>query len=112
MSDPEAIVQQQVNAYNNHDIEAFVATYSPNVRILKLSDNEIILSGMEALRELYSERFQHPNLRGEIAQRMALGDFVIDFERVSGVIEGEIVEAIAIYEVQDDLIQRVWFILA
>lgn len=105
---PEEIVQEQLDAYNARDIEAFVRTYSPEVEIFQLPEQKI-LAGHAELRERYSRRFENPKLHADLVNRMVLGNFVIDFEHVSGIIEGGISQAIAIYEVADGVIRRVWF---
>jgi hypothetical protein len=39
-----------------------------------------------------------------------MGNFVIDQERVSGFPNGRVINAVAMYEARDGLIQRVWFV--
>lgn len=107
---PEEVVQAQVEAYNRRDLEAFVALYSPDTVIYNLPDNTIILEGHDALRERYTQRFLNPDLHADIVNRMVLKNRVIDHEHVRGIESNQIVQAIAIYEIEDELIQRVWFI--
>lgn len=77
------IVQQQVNAYNARDLEAFIATYSPNIKIYTFPDT-LRSSGHAEMRKSYGEFFQKtPSLHCEIVNRMVQGNFVIDHERVS-----------------------------
>ncbi|MFQ5629313.1 MAG: nuclear transport factor 2 family protein [bacterium] len=103
-------MQQQVNAYNARDLEAFLATYSSEIELYNQPD-ELILSGMEKMRERYQVRFDSsPALHAAITNRIALGNYVIDRERVSGLPNGAVLNAVAIYEVQDGLIRRVWFV--
>lgn len=104
------IVQRQLDAYNARDLERFVATYSETIRICRLPSCEPLVSSKRELAELYATRvFNAPSLHAEILDRMVLGNKVIDHERVSGLREAP-VEAIAVYEVADGLIQRVWFL--
>lgn len=111
MAYPEQIVQQLVDAYNARDLEAFVAIYAPEIEIRRLPSDEVLMQGHADLRDRYGRLFESsPDLHAEIVERIALGHFVIDKERVQGIIGQEMVEAIAIYEVRDDLIRRVWFI--
>jgi hypothetical protein len=109
---PEQVVQAQVEAYNKHDIEAFMALHSPNIVLYSLPDNSIIVQGLEAIRERYTQRFSNPELHAEIVNRMVLNNRVIDHEHVKGIEANQIVKAIAIYEIEDELIQRVWFIFS
>jgi hypothetical protein len=106
----EEVVQAQVEAYNRRDIDAFMALHSPKAIIYNLPDNTVIVEGHEAIRERYIGRFTNPDLHAEIVNRIVLNNRVIDHEHVHGIEPNRIVEAIAIYEVEDDLIQRVWFI--
>jgi hypothetical protein len=41
---------------------------------------------------------------------MVLGNFVVDYEEVTGLPDVDVLHAIAIYEVNDGAIQKVWFI--
>lgn len=107
---PEDIVQQQVNAYNARDLEAFIATYSPEIKIYTHPDT-LRSTGHAEMRKVYGNLFKiAPKLHCEIVNRIALGNFVIDRERVTGLPNGRIINAVAIYEVRDALIQRVWFV--
>jgi len=106
---PEDVVQQQVNAYNARNIEAFLATYSPDVKIFAHPDR-LRLSGPEQIRKAYRSLFERvPSLHGEIVNRLVLGNFVVDQEKITGSPKDPW-EAVIIYEVRDGLIQRVWFI--
>ena len=107
---PVDVVQQQVNAYNAKDIDAFLATYSSDVELYMHPDS-LFLSGHEGMRESYGPFFSTtPQLHVEILSRMTSGNVVIDKERVTGLAGGRIMEAIAIYRVKEDLIDRVWFV--
>lgn len=105
---PVEIVERQLAAYNARDLEAFVATYRPDVRIYRPPAAEPAIEGHERMREVYRKRFASPGLRAEIVNRIALGDKVIDHERVHG-IGAEPLEAVAVYEVREGLIGTVWF---
>jgi imidazolonepropionase-like amidohydrolase len=105
---PEAVVQRQLNAYNARDIEAFAATYSPDVTITDWS-GKVLMKGQEALRLSYTGMFkQIPNLHCEIKKRMVQGNKVIDEERVR--FGKDYMEAIAIYEVEKGKISKVTFL--
>lgn len=108
---PADVVQQQVNAYNARDLEAFLATYRNDVEILEYPDNKLLMSGLEAMRREYRELFAGaPTLHCRIVNRIEIGDFVIDREQITGGAGGKMIDAVAIYEVRNGLIRRVWFI--
>lgn len=110
MLTPEQVVQKQLEYYNAHDIEGFLSTYSPDIKIYNLPGITPILEGHAAMRERYTLRFSNPNLHVTIKSRMVNGNFVVDFEAVSGIEEGKVSEVIAVYEVQNELIKNVWFL--
>jgi len=107
---PEEIVQRQVVAYNARNLEAFLATYSPEIKLYNFP-NDTILEGLDQLKNRYTTRFEgSPNLYAEVVNRSVMGDYVIDHERVKG-INPDPVNATVIYHVQDKLIDKVWFII-
>jgi hypothetical protein len=106
---PEALVQRQVDAYNAHDLDLFVHFYGPDAAYVRHGDNSILFQGRDAIREAYGTLFQnHPAVHVDITNRIALGRFVIDLEHITG--RSDIAEMwiVAIYEVSDDLIRKVW----
>ena len=110
MNNVEEIVQQQLEAYNNQDIEAYVDTFSDQVELLELPGNEVTIAGKNALRAHYEARFrQNPNLRAELRQRMVYGNIVICGETLHGLAGGEPEGLMAIYQVENSLIRRIWF---
>src|SRR5512143_2600547 len=105
LSDAAKVVQRQLDAYNAHDLQAFIATYSDDVRIYRVPAAEPTLSGKPKLAAFYRDsRFNLPALHAELLHRSVVGDKVIDHERISG-LRAEPVEAVAAYVVRDDLIQ-------
>lgn len=109
MTEAEAVVQRQLEAYNRRDIDAFLACYADDAK-LWIAPGTLTESGREALRIRYKRRFDGaPALHATIAQRMVLGRFVVDHERVSGVPEGRL-ETVVTYEVVDGRIVNAWFL--
>jgi hypothetical protein len=105
----EAVVQEQLDAYNARDLARFVAVYSDDVRLYRLPASEPVLVGKTALGELYAtQRFNLPDLHAELVNRMVFGNKVIDHERISGVRDAPF-EVAAVYEVVDGLIRTAWF---
>jgi putative hydrolase of HD superfamily len=108
---PEDIVQAQLEAYNARDLNAFLATYSPDAQLFE-HPAKPLASGLDQLRERYAARFAEPNLHAQVMKRIVMGSIVVDHELVTRTFsEGTgTSEAIAIYEVQESLITRVWFV--
>ena len=108
---PETVVQRQVEAYNARDIEAFLSFYADDVVVRRLPSGEVAWDSKEAMRPRYAKRFaENPELFCTITTRIVHGDWVVDHELVTGVIDRPRVRAVATYEVKDGLIQNVWFL--
>jgi hypothetical protein len=106
---PTDVVQRQLDAYNAHDLAAFLATYSEAAELTRVGKADAPVTGKGAISDLYASRvFNVPGHRAELFGRLAFGNKVVDHERVFG-LSPEPFEALAVYEVTDDLIQRVWF---
>lgn len=106
---PEAVVQRQLEAYNRHDLEAFMATYRDDARVYRMPEaTRPALDGAAAIRAFYrDQRFNRPALHAELVARTTLGDKVVDHERVTGLGDAP-TEALAVYQVVDGRIAAVW----
>ena len=107
-SNPEIVVNKQLEAYNSEDLEAFTATFTNDVKLYEYPDKETS-SGINALKESYKNWFDRvENLNAKVTSRIVIGNKVIDKEEVSA--NGQVFHAIAIYEVQNGKIKKVTFI--
>lgn len=107
-AEPEALVQRQLDAYNAHDLAAFVACYADDVEVWRMPSVEPALRGLAALSEFYAtERFTRATLHADLLSRMVVGHTVIDHERVHGVRDRPFEAAVA-YEVASGRIRRVF----
>jgi hypothetical protein len=107
-SNPESVVQEQVDAYNKRDIDAFMATYTDDVKLYNFPKN-LTTDGPEEMRKGYTEFFTStPDLHCEIKNRIVIGNKVIDEEEVTA--NGNTFSAVAIYEVQNGKITKVTFL--
>lgn len=107
-SNPEAIVNKQLEMYNNRDIDGFTNTYSSTIKLYNFPDT-LNSEGKSTLYKNYALFFKNvPDLNAEIVNRIVLGNKVIDKEKVR--LNGRIIYAIAIYEVENGLISKVTFI--
>jgi hypothetical protein len=107
-TEAERIVQMQLDAYNARDIDAFMATYTKNVKLYRYP-NTLLSEGQEQMRKDYSAWFkQTPDLRAFIKKRIVIGNKVIDEEQVTA--NGQVFNAVAIYEVENGKISKVTFI--
>lgn len=111
MRTPRECAQEQLDAYNARDIERFAAVYHPDVILFDLKSGEPFCTGINALKERYGAMFaSRTSLHCELVNRMVCGAVAIDEEHVHGLKDEGVVHAIAIYETQDGLITRAWFV--
>lgn len=105
---PADLAQRQLNAYNFRNIDAFLEPYAEDVEVYNYPD-KLLFKGKEAMRKNYSQIFENtPNLHCELLGRIVQGNIVIDQERVQ--FRDKIVEAVAIYHVENGKIKKVYFI--
>ncbi|WP_044022907.1 nuclear transport factor 2 family protein [Bacillus sp. SG-1] len=108
----EYLAQKQLDAYNLQDIETFLDCYSTDVTVMEFPSNKVIYQGLDAMRERYTRMFEeNPNNHAELLNRMAKGNVAIDHEHVTGRANGKEVYAVAMYEVSDEKIKKVWFVV-
>jgi hypothetical protein len=98
------VVGREHAAYEAHDLEAFLAMYSPTA-LLQLADGSV-MRGRRSLREYYQPRFEAGQCKTELIQRMTLGEWVVDQTIVHDSDQGP-APVIALYRVQDGLIVEV-----
>lgn len=112
MSDsPEAVVWRQFETYNAHDIDAYMTCFAPDIEMRTFPDDALLLKGHDQVRAFYTtKRFNIPALRAELLGKLVVGDFVVYHEKLVGLDPGKDHVAIAIHEVKDALIRRMWFI--
>ena len=106
---PEALVQQQLNAFNARDIDAFLAPYSDSVALYDFN-GKLLTKGKEQMRKQYSGFFnKSPDLHCQILNRMVQGNTVIDQE-YSTITGRKPFGGIAVYIIEQGKISTVHFI--
>ncbi len=106
---PAAVVQRQLDAYNDRDLERFLAEYSDAIQVYRPPATAAAISGKAALSDYYAaNRFNLPGLKAEVLHRFVLGSRVIDHERIHGVRDAPF-EVAAVYEVVEGKIRTAWF---
>jgi imidazolonepropionase-like amidohydrolase len=106
---PEMLAQQQLNAYNLRDIDAFLEPYSDSVEIYNFG-GKMMMKGKEQMRKSYSDMFSKtPDLHCRLVNRIVEGNTVIDHESVSGWGDKP-VSAVAVYTIEKGKIAKVHFI--
>ncbi len=106
-STPELLAQEQLNAYNAHDLEAFLAPYAEDVEIYNFPGT-LQLKGKDAMRKQYQFITQVPKLHCRLVNRIVQGNMVIDQEEVAG-FGNKLIHGLAIYIIENGKIAKVYF---
>jgi hypothetical protein len=86
MNDP---VEEHIQAYNERDLERFVACFSADC-VMEDARGAVVARGHEELRAGFGRLFaENPELHCEVVQRVHVGEFVVDEERITGRDGGE-----------------------
>jgi imidazolonepropionase-like amidohydrolase len=104
---PEELAEQQLLAYNAHNLEAFLAPYAEDVEVYSFP-NKLEFRGKETMRKAYGFIERTPGLYCRLQSRIVQGNRVIDHEEVWG-FGKKPVYAIAIYEIEGGKIRKVYF---
>lgn len=105
---PRFVVQKQLEAYNNRDIDAFVSVFAKDVKVFSYP-NKLQYQGRDQMRKRYAPFFKNTkDLHCKIVKRIENGNYVIDEELVTA--NGRKIDAVAIYEVKDGKIVAVTFL--
>ena len=106
----EKLAQEQLDAYNNRDAEAFILPYAEDVKVFNFP-NQLLYEGRDEMYGLYGRMFSRtPDLHCKLVNRIVLGNTVIDQEEVTIRKEEPPMRAIAIYKIIDGKIAEVYFI--
>lgn len=105
---PVDLAQQQLNAYNAHDLEAFLAPYAEDVEIFTFPDQPR-LKGKAQMRSAYTFITRTPGLYCELQHRIVQGNTVIDHEKVYRT-GAPPTFAVAIYTIENGKIRKVHFV--
>lgn len=108
---PHAVAQGQLDAYNARDIDTFMTFWDAQAQVFA-HPSTLLAEGAAQIRARHLERFQEPDLYGELLSRVVLGNTVIDHERVRRNFEEGVgaLEVACIYEIIEGKIRRAWFI--
>jgi dienelactone hydrolase len=101
------VVGREHAAYETHDLEAFLAMYSPTAQ-LQLEDGTV-MRGRRSLREYYGPRFDAGQCKTELVQRMLVGEWVVEQSIVHDS-DRSPTPTVGLYRVQDGLIVEVRFL--
>lgn len=111
---PETVIRAQLAAYNAHDVEAMVANVAAGFVYFAVDSDstEPQLRGREAFHQSMTRYFRSVSgTRAEIEEMFRAGEFIAVRERAywmeSGRERSQV--SLAVYEIRDGLIYRVWY---
>lgn len=104
---PEYLAEEQLQGYNNRDIDAFLKPYAKDVKVYRFP-NTLNYEGLEKMRENYTSFFKNTaDLHCKILKRIVYQNKVIDHELVTA--NGRTFKAVAIYTMENGKISSVTF---
>jgi hypothetical protein len=100
MPTPETVVQRQLDAYNARDLDALLASYAADARMVQ-HPGTLVATGTAEMRARMAPRLAEPNLHARLLQRVVMGNIVVDHEEVTRTFPAGPgrVDMVAIYEV-------------
>lgn len=107
---PIEVVQQQLDYYNTHNIDSFSSVFAEDAEIfMNIGDTIPAMKGRAEIHSRYGKMFQeNPKNKSTLMGRMVQGNFVFDHEWITG--RENAFKLMAIYEVENGLIIRAWFV--
>jgi hypothetical protein len=105
-----ALAQEQLDGYNNRDIEAFLKPYSDDVKVYAYPD-QLMYEGKAKMRERYAPMFlELTDLHCTLVNRIVLNNKVIDYEEVDYIKSEPKLYVIAVYTITYGKISEVRFV--
>ena len=109
MLTPLQLAEKQFNAYNERDINKFIACFHDEFTSWRMPSETPSVTSKEQLREFYvNHRFNLEGLHAELINRTIMGDKVFDYEEIWGVYERPY-KSMAVFQIKEGLIHRAWF---
>jgi hypothetical protein len=107
---PIDVIEQQLKAYNQRDIDAWLATYAPDA-VQRTLDGQVLANGHGEIWARTAPRMLDPKLHAQLLQPCAMGEVVIDHEIVRRQLPEGLadIEMVCIYVVRHGLIQSATF---
>jgi hypothetical protein len=108
---PEQIVQAQLEAYNAHDLDAWLQTYASDAQQFEFPTT-LLASGHAQIKERSAARFNDSKVHAHLISRTVIGNLVIDHESVTRMFPEGLgqIELTCLYQVQNGKIQVASFI--
>jgi hypothetical protein len=114
-SDPVAVIDAQVQAYNNHDVDKFLSCYAENATVYWLDGHKNPVKGMKALHDEFAFLSKIPPAGAgfgvDVVMKTVTGPTIANVEHMRGLPPGAppVPDTLVIYEVRDGKILNAWF---
>ena len=114
-SDPASVVQAQVDAYNKHDVDAFLNCYADNATVYWLDGHKGPAKGTAALRAEFAFLARIPPAGAgfgvDVISKTITGPTIANVEHMRGLPPGAptVPDTLVIYEVREGKILNAWF---
>jgi len=105
---PIDIVNARMDAYNKHDIKAFLETYSEEIQIFDYPNTPIGKKGKAHINMIFSPMFKEGKIHVKIHHQINQGNYVINHETVT--YGDKETKYVSIYEIENGLIKSVRFV--
>jgi uncharacterized protein (TIGR02246 family) len=98
-------VEEHIQAYNERDLERFVACFAPDC-VMEDAQGRVLLRGHAELRAHFRRVFdESPELHCEVVHRARVGEYVVDEERITGRVGGD-QHGVVVSHVEDGVIDH------
>jgi hypothetical protein len=105
----EQVVEKQMQAFDNRDIESMMTVFNNDIKIINFSDNKILIDGFGECEKMYSDLFKHsPKLYAEIINTIVFENKAIVHEFIFGRNGSDKkMEQVIIFEIENEKISKI-----
>jgi len=108
-SNAEILIQKQLDAFNQRDVDAFMNTFAEKVKVYEFP-NTLLYDSIEEMGSQYGRMFARtPDLNSKLLNRITLGETVIDHQKITINPNEDPIEVIIIYIIKNKKISEVFF---
>ena len=108
-SNAEILIQKQLDAFNQRDVDAFMNTFAEKVKVYEFP-NTLLYDHIEEMGSQYGRMFARtPDLNSKLLNRITLGETVIDHQKITINPNEAPIEVIIIYIINNKKISEVFF---
>ncbi len=104
---PLTVVNQRMDAYNQHDLKRFLATYDEKVEVYTYPDKRLA-EGKAHLQSIFEPMLKEGKVKVKIHHQIQKDSYVINHETVT--YDTTETEYVSVYKVENGLITEVRFI--